>query len=112
MKNPNFAFIPMATHEGRGIYTWSTGDRYDGDWLENIKHGKGLYYFANNEDIYVGEFNNDKRSGKGVLYYSNGDKYEGDWLNDYKNGKGIYYYYIIIVNIKVIGLMISVMDMV
>ena len=35
--------------------------------------GKGIYYF-NNGDRYEGEWKNDKREGKGKYYYNNGDR--------------------------------------
>ena len=41
---------------------------------------------------YFGQFRNDKREGKGIYYYNNGDRYEGDWRNGKREGQGIYYY--------------------
>ena len=29
--------------EGRGIFTWKDGSRYEGDYKNNRKHGKGKY---------------------------------------------------------------------
>ena len=56
-----------------------------------IKEGYGIYYFSNG-DKYEGEWKNDKREGYGIYYYSDKDKYEGEWKNDLKDGYGIYYY--------------------
>ncbi len=36
--------------------------------------GKGIYYF-NNGNRYEGDFKNDKREGKGIMYFNNGEKY-------------------------------------
>ena len=35
-----------------------------------------------NGDRYEGDYKNDKREGKGIMYWNDGDKYEGDWKND------------------------------
>ena len=40
--------------EGKGIFYYNSGDRYEGDWK------------------------NDKIEGKGIYYFNNGDRYEGD----------------------------------
>ena len=59
--------------------------KYIGEWNNDIKEGKGIFYH-NNGDIYDGEFKNDKKEGKGIFYYNNGDKYEGEWKDDkFKN---------------------------
>jgi len=40
------------------------GNEYEGDWVNNQKHGRG------------------------VLNYVNGDKYDGEWRHDQKLGNG------------------------
>ena len=32
---------------GKGDYTYSNGDIYEGDWVNGNAHGKGKYVFAN-----------------------------------------------------------------
>ena len=54
-------------------------------------HGNGIYYYSDG-DKYDGEWKYDKKSGKGVYYYNNDYKYDGEWNNDNKHGKGIYYF--------------------
>ena len=45
------------------------GTQYTGEWLDDMRHGHGLYYFAN------------------------GDRYEGGWVDDDKsNGRESYFY--------------------
>ena len=46
--------------------------------------------YSNNEK-YNGEWDNDMKSGKGTYTYTNGNEYYGDWRNDKKNGKGIFH---------------------
>ena len=42
-----------------------------------IKKGKGMMYYSNG-DRYEGEWNNDMKNGEGTMYYKNG-KIELDW---------------------------------
>ena len=28
----------------KGIYYWKNGEIYEGDWKNNLKEGKGIYY--------------------------------------------------------------------
>ena len=76
---------------GKGTMTWKNGDRYEGDWKNDEKDGKGIYYSADGYK-YVGEFREGQREGKGIAYWNNGDRYEGDFKNSKAEGKGIYYY--------------------
>ena len=47
-----------------------------GEWIADEMNGKGVYEFSNG-DKYDGHFLNDKKSGNGIYYYSNGSRYEG-----------------------------------
>ena len=38
--------------------------------------------YLNNGDRYEGEFKNGKREGKGIMYYNNGKIENGYWKND------------------------------
>ena len=51
-----------------------------------MKHGYGVYTFAN-RDKYEGEFFNNNMHGQGVLMYANGDSLVGRWKNDQINGR-------------------------
>lgn len=54
-----------------GIYFYSNGDKYEGDWMVNPS-GKGSSVLI-----------------VGTMYYANGDRYKGDWKNNVKEGEGI-----------------------
>ena len=62
-----------------------------GPVIESFKRNFNVGKKSFGEDIYEGEFNNDKREGYGKYTYKNGNYYIGEWLNDKKNGKGIVY---------------------
>ena len=70
--------------EGKGIYYFKNGNRYEGDWKKNLQHGKGIFYFKGGER-FEGDWKNGKIEGKGVFYC---DKYRemGDYVNGVKKG--------------------------
>jgi hypothetical protein len=41
-----------------------------------------------NGDVYIGNWNDDKKNGMGTLKYRNGDVYVGNWNDDKKDGRG------------------------
>ena len=43
-------------------------------------------------DIYEGDWIDDERHGKGTLSMANGDVYQGEWRNNLKHGPGTYFY--------------------
>jgi hypothetical protein len=47
----------------KGIYNWSDGRRYEGEWLDNNMHGKGVYTWKDGRK-YEGEYFNDKKHVK------------------------------------------------
>lgn len=75
---------------GRGVKTWSWGDRYEGEFREDRKHGQGMYLWGADSpwagQRYVGGFVADKREGKGTYYWPNGDRFEGQWKEDQRYG--------------------------
>ena len=77
--------------EGKGIYKYSNGDRYEGEFFEDQKDGYGIYYYKNGEK-YEGEYKNDKKHGHGIYYYLDGDRYEGEFQNGFAEGRGAYYF--------------------
>ncbi|MBR5250975.1 MAG: hypothetical protein IKV38_03045 [Clostridia bacterium] len=77
---------------GYGTYYWKDGTKYVGLWENDLKHGLGTHSFTDGSK-YRGEWYNDNKDGKGTYYYANGDKYVGEWKNDKKNGQGTYYYF-------------------
>ncbi|MDA9648853.1 hypothetical protein N9T54_00390 [Alphaproteobacteria bacterium] len=72
-------------HNCTGTYTWENGDEYDGDFLNDKKHGKGRYTWKSGSK-YEGDWVNGKRTGEGVLTFANGKKQEGV----FKNSKFLY----------------------
>ena len=73
---------------GKGEYRYKNGNRYVGDWKDNVKNGVGEFFYSSGEK-YEGSFENSLRHGHGVFYYRNGAVFEGEWQNDMLSGEGI-----------------------
>lgn len=61
---------------GKGVYLYANGNRYEGMYLNDKKHGDGIL----NKHI-------------GTFYFHNGAKYVGEWKDNKMHGKGIIFYY-------------------
>ncbi|MEM7746700.1 MAG: peptidoglycan-binding protein [Pseudomonadota bacterium] len=81
---------------GRGIYTWSSGSKYDGEWLDGDYHGHGIYVWGEGSewsgDRYEGEYRNGKRHGRGSHKFANGNEYDGEWRDGKRHGRGVFSY--------------------
>ena len=79
--------------DGRGIFTWVDGKKYDGEWKDgkrnghgNMTYGHGNMTYANG-DVYDGEWKSSKRHGKGKMKYKeSGGMYE-EWREDKREGQ-------------------------
>ncbi|MFK5981612.1 MAG: hypothetical protein QM499_01770, partial [Flavobacteriaceae bacterium] len=63
---------------GFGVYKWSDGDKYEGEWKSGKFEGKGKYYYSNGS-TFDGVYKLGKKHGEGVFIKANGDEYEGLW---------------------------------
>lgn len=64
---------------------------YNGEWHNDMKHGKGTLVYAESPStkmIYEGDWVKDRKEGSGRMQYSNHDEYFGQWKNDKRHGKG------------------------
>lgn len=51
------------------MYVNAKGGKYDGEWLNGLKNGKGTTYHSNG-DIFEGHYVNNKKHGKGKFGYN------------------------------------------
>ena len=64
---------------------WASGEKYDGDWKNDMQEGKGTYLYASGTH-YEGEWRNGVMEGKGTMIWTSGvhkgDRYIGEFTND------------------------------
>ncbi len=63
------------------------GDYYEGEWLDGLPNGNGVYFLSNG-DRYEGILKNGKQHGEGFYSYSKGGYYSGGWLDGKYDGVG------------------------
>lgn len=80
-----------AIMNGKGTLYFANGNRYNGDWSGGFREGLGIYYFSNG-NVYTGNFKKNKFHGHGAMTFTSGNKYNGNWENDQPNGMGTYYF--------------------
>ena len=59
-QEPREDFIVVSDMTDKGIAYFINGEKYDGHWVDNQRHGKGIYYNSNGNIIYNGEWKNNK----------------------------------------------------
>lgn len=81
---------------GFGTYPFRNGNRYEGQWDNNQRHGYGrMIYYVNTGrldsfvETYEGEWNRGKKQGSGRYIWSNGDIYEGEFFEGRREGRGV-----------------------
>src|SRR5688572_3696270 len=73
---------------GRGILITADGHRYEGEFLNGLRSGRGI--LRHTGYTYEGSFLNDKPHGQGVIIWRDGDRYEGGWADGKTHGFGTY----------------------
>lgn len=63
---------------GTGMYVYSDGSKYIGEFSQGDPEGQGTCYYANG-DKYVGGFSHNAPHGEGVMYFASGRVYGAVW---------------------------------
>jgi hypothetical protein len=79
--------------DGKGTYFWAeTGATYTGEWKKDAMHGTGKLDVpagpAKDGFSYTGRFDSGLRHGQGKCDFADGRTYEGAWLRGSMDGKG------------------------
>ncbi|KFV57621.1 Junctophilin-2, partial [Tyto alba] len=70
-----------------GIYTWPSGNTYEGYWSQGKRHGLGIE--TKGRWVYRGEWTHGFKGRYGARQsMSSGAKYEGTWNNGLQDGYG------------------------
>ena len=57
--------------DGKGVFSWPDGRKYEGEYLENRKHGYGEFQWPDGS-CYKGYWRDDKQHGRGILVNQDG----------------------------------------
>ena len=75
---------------GNATIVFDSGETYEGPCNYNLNpHGRGTMTFPDGT-VFVGEFNDGKKSGRGRIDYGDGSSYEGEFAEDAPHGRGKY----------------------
>ena len=89
IKQENFiGQLVKGKKEGKGVCFYKNGDKYDVNFNDDKKEGKGSYFYNEKGERYQGNFENDYPNGIGKYYFKNGDRYEGMFKDGKKHGEG------------------------
>ena len=72
---------------GTGLFRFTSGDAYEGQWQGGRMHGRGIYAWAGGFG-YEGEFKIDKKDGFGTWSFADGTSWEGPWRGNEPSGPG------------------------
>ena len=76
-------------HNCFGTHTGANGEKYVGEFKNDMQHGQGTHTFASGSK-YVGDWKDNKYNGQGTFTHARGDKYVGEWKDGKENGQGTY----------------------
>lgn len=66
------------------------GDVYEGQCLNNVRHGEGTYTWKENSSTYAGEWKDGVRHGKGTYIWADNANFDGSFENGVLHGRGTY----------------------
>ena len=75
--------------QGHGIFKSSCGTRYEGGFVNGLKHGLGKKFYANG-DKYDGIWKMGRPDGPGRYVWVDGNEYNGEWKAGRMHGHGTF----------------------
>jgi hypothetical protein len=84
--------VVNGVRHGHGVYRKAgpKGFVYEGDWRQGQFHGQGICLYGEQgcAHHYIGQFHDGLREGNGTMFYPNGNVYEGEWHIGKRHGHG------------------------
>ncbi len=71
----------------KGVHVSAAGERYEGTWRKNLRHGRGELVWKNG-DRYDGQWQYGRISGRGLSVLASGDRFMGSFANGRRDGIG------------------------
>ncbi|XP_049849009.1 uncharacterized protein LOC126317076 [Schistocerca gregaria] len=87
-ENPSWRKGELSTRR-YGAYTTAAGEKYEGEWVNGCRHGKGRLEYRKCE--YEGEWKMNLRHGMGKQIFISGEWYIGEWRENVQKGLGKLY---------------------
>lgn len=75
----------IGEQHGKGTFSWSNGARFEGQFKNNKKHGRGWLLFPDHITMFMGTYDNNHKS-HGTMYYKDGRVYCGKWVTMEQKG--------------------------
>jgi len=75
--------------DGRGVQTWPDGEMYEGEFVKGGVHGEGIYSRPDGMR-HTGHWERGKQHGQGSEEFPDGTKYVGQYVAGAKSGRGTY----------------------
>ena len=73
--------------DGFGTYHYSsTREIYEGEWLNDLWHGRGKYFVVTGEVTINGTWDKGILNGQAEVIHGNGDRFVGTFRNGMKEG--------------------------
>ncbi|XP_077464230.1 ankyrin repeat and MYND domain-containing protein 1-like isoform X2 [Stigmatopora argus] len=73
--------------QGFGLQEFADGSKYEGEFFNGLKHGKGKYTWRSGE-FYEGSFYKDYRHGEGLYCWPTGNMFIGKFYLNWREGYG------------------------
>ncbi|GMH57412.1 hypothetical protein TrRE_jg2221, partial [Triparma retinervis] len=77
-----------AGEEGSEAVTSTSFYKYDGEWRNGVKDGKGSFTL-HDHSVYTGDFLDGEMTGTGRREYKDGSWYDGNWRDGEREGYGV-----------------------
>jgi hypothetical protein len=90
LKEYNGDFLDDNRH-GFGVLLFKNKNEYKGEFIENKFQGQGEFIWAHDGSSYAGFWKNDLKDKYGHFKWPDGDHYVGEIENEKPKGVGIYY---------------------